>query len=81
MSTPARPAEDAPVVTLAGMPKSCPYCHVTDAEVTEWLLGVQGRMLQVICPRCFTAVAPVTAVAAVAASQGNSQNSSEEDGQ
>lgn len=53
----------APAVTLAltGLPDSCPHCDVTAGEVAEWLLGVHGTMLQVICPCCFTAVAPVRA--------------------
>lgn len=55
---------DAPTIAITGPPDSCPHCDVTADEVTEWLLGVQGNMLQVICPYCFTAVAPVRAVAA-----------------
>ena len=59
-----------PAVTVTGLPDSCPYCDVRAEEVTEWLLGMQGRMLQVICPRCFTAIAPVRAVAANPVPQG-----------
>ena len=55
---------DAPTVTVNDLPDSCPHCDVTADEITGWPLGIQGNMLQVVCPRCFTAVAPVWAVAA-----------------
>ena len=52
----------AVTLTLAGLPPGCPRCPV-EGDIAEWLLAVHGGLLQVMCPRCFTAVAPVHAVA------------------
>lgn len=51
-------------LALSGLPAQCPHCEVPAAQVTEWLLAVHGGQVQVMCPRCFTAIAPVRAVAA-----------------
>ena len=59
-------ARPVPAVTLAlsGLPDTCPHCDTDAGQITEWLLAPHGNLLQVVCPYCFTAVAPVRAVAA-----------------
>lgn len=52
------------VIRLEGLPDCCGSCGKAPADGT-WPLGVAGHRLAVICPACFTAVAPVAAAAAV----------------
>ena len=49
-------------VPLAGLPQDCPHCGASPGD--GWALGSFKGILQVICPQCFTAIAPVRAVAA-----------------
>jgi hypothetical protein len=50
------------VIRLEGLPDRCGSCGEAPADGT-WPLGVAGHRLAVICPACFTAVAPVAAAA------------------
>ena len=45
---------------LAGIPERCGYCGEAPGA---WPLGVIGGRVSATCPACFTAVAPVVAVA------------------
>ena len=47
---------------LAGLPAECPHCGAP-APDGEWALGMVGIILTVVCPRCWTKVAPVRAIA------------------
>jgi hypothetical protein len=58
---PSRPA--AVTLPLAGLPDRCPHCRVAPAGGL-WALMVHGLLLKAACPSCYTAVAPVRAVAA-----------------
>ena len=49
-------------VSLAGLPMLCPHCGAP-APDGQWGVGVHGNLLHVVCPRCFTPVVPVRAVA------------------
>lgn len=55
----------APVITLPlnGLPDTCPRCG-DEPENGQWPITLYGLRLSVLCPRCWTAVAPVMAVAA-----------------
>jgi hypothetical protein len=53
----------AVTLALTGLPDACPHCGAP-APDGEWGIGVHGRLLHVICARCFTAITPVRAVAA-----------------
>lgn len=50
-------------LALSGLPGNCTYCGAAPPE-GQWALGLMGNVLSIVCPRCFTAVAPVRAVAA-----------------
>jgi hypothetical protein len=47
-------------VTLTGLPANCPHCAAYPPD-RQWALGSFKGVLQVICPLCFTAIAPVRA--------------------
>ena len=47
---------------LTGLPAECPHCGAP-APDGEWALGMVGIILTVVCPRCWTKVAPVRAIA------------------
>lgn len=51
----------AVTIPLSGLPDSCPHCG---EQPPHWPLSICGHLLNVTCPACFTAVAPVRAVAA-----------------
>ena len=53
-------------LVLDGLPPECPHCEAPPPD-GQWAIGVHGHLLQVICARCFTAIAPVTAAAALPA--------------
>ena len=53
----------AATLPLSGLPDSCPHCG-EQPPAGQWPLGICGHLLNVTCPKCFTAVAPVRAVAA-----------------
>jgi hypothetical protein len=57
--------EDTITVTLplAGLPASCPHCAACPPD-GHWALSPVGHVIHVICPVCFTAIAPVRVVAA-----------------
>ena len=48
---------------LAGLPDTCPHCG-SPAPDRQWGIGVHGNLLHVVCPLCFTAIAPVRGVSA-----------------
>jgi hypothetical protein len=50
-------------LTLAGLPASCPHCAACPPD-GHWALSPVGHVIHVICPVCFTAIAPVRVVAA-----------------
>lgn len=50
-------------LALTGLPLECPHCGERPPD-GQWALSQAGHLLHVTCPRCFTAVAPVRAVAA-----------------
>lgn len=56
------PTMPPPVLRLAlpGIPAACGSCGETSAE---WPLTVFGGRIDVSCPRCWSRVAPVVAVA------------------
>jgi len=56
-------AQTQPVLRLAlpGIPTQCGNCGETSGE---WPLTVFGHQVSASCPRCFTVVAPIVAVAA-----------------
>jgi len=60
MST--EPTERPPVLRLAvpGIPATCGHCGEASQE---WPLTVAGHQVQAACPRCWTVVAPVVAIA------------------
>ncbi len=51
------------VIRLEGLPDCCGSCGEAPAD-GRWPLGITGNRLAVICPACFTAVAPVHAAEA-----------------
>ena len=48
---------------LGGLPANCPHCAAYPPD-GHWALSPVGHVIHVICPRCFTAIAPVRVVAA-----------------
>jgi hypothetical protein len=57
------PAPAAVILPVAGLPDRCPHCRIVP-EDGLWALMVHGLLLKVACPSCYTAVAPVRAIAA-----------------
>ena len=50
---------------LSGLPDSCPRPDCGEQPPDgQWPVTLYGLRLSVVCPRCWTAIAPVMAVAA-----------------